>query len=92
MPAENFLLELLPGGNAMVMCIWPGRLKQARAGVPPAASQEEKASAEPRVDLVFSGEDKERRLSAARIEFQNRVVLRARHPDSERPLLWARYH
>jgi hypothetical protein len=73
-PAENFLLELLPGGNTMVMCIWPGRLKQTRAGAPKAAPKEDKASAEPRVDLVFSGEGKARRISAARIEFQNRPV------------------
>ena len=26
-PAENFLLQFLEGGDAMLMCIWPGNLK-----------------------------------------------------------------
>src|SRR5437016_1423874 len=27
-PAENFLLQFVEGGNTIVMCIWPGQLKQ----------------------------------------------------------------
>ena len=30
-PAENFLLQFVEGGNTIVMCDWPGRLKQARS-------------------------------------------------------------
>ncbi len=73
-PAENFLLQFLEGGNTMVMCIWPGRLKQIKAGITGKAPKDEKGGAEPQVDLVFVGEGKARRISAARIEFQNKPV------------------
>src|SRR5438477_1169974 len=71
-PAENFLLQLVEGGNTIVMCIWPGRLKQSEANA--AGGQVDKQGAEPQVDLVFAGEGKARRVSAARIEFQNKPV------------------
>ena len=63
-PAENFLLHFIEGGDTLVMCIWPGRLKQAEA----------KDAAEPQVDLIFSGEGNARRIAASRIEFQNKPV------------------
>jgi hypothetical protein len=72
-PAENFLLQLLEGGDSMAMCIWPGRLKHV-AGDAAGKAADEKERAEPRVDLVFAGEGKTRRIAAARIEFQNRPV------------------
>jgi len=74
-PAENFLLQFVEGGNTLVMCIWPGRLKQPeakRAAAP--VPKQEKEGPEPQVDLVFAGEGKARRISAARIEFQNKPV------------------
>ncbi len=74
-PAENFLLQFLEGGNTIVMCIWPGRLKQTEAKAAPAlAPEEDKEGPEPQVDLVFVGEGKARRISAARIEFQHKPV------------------
>ena len=63
-PAENFLLHFIEGGNTLVMCIWPGRLKETA----------EKDATEPQVDLLFSGEGKARRIAASRIEFQNKPV------------------
>jgi hypothetical protein len=74
-PAENFLLQFLDGGNTIVMCDWPGRLKETRqkdAAAPSAAKAAD--DADPQVDLVFSGEGKARRLAAARIEFQGQPV------------------
>ena len=74
-PAENFLLQFIEGGNTIVMCIWPGRLKQPKAqDVAAPAPREEVDSAEPQVDLVFSGKGQARRISASRIEFQNKPV------------------
>jgi len=74
-PAENFLLQFIEGGDAIVMCIWPGRLKQpeAKDSATPVA-KEEKEGSEPQVDLVFAGEGQARRISAARIEFQGKPV------------------
>jgi hypothetical protein len=74
-PAENFLLQFIEGGHAIVMCIWPGRLKQpeAKDGATP-APRDEKEGPEPQVDLVFAGEGKARRVAAARIEFRNKPV------------------
>lgn len=74
-PAENFLLQFVEGGNTIVMCIWPGRLKQSAANAAAAsAPKEEKEGPEPQVDLLFAGEGKARRISAVRIEFQNQPV------------------
>ncbi|MGD0092679.1 MAG: hypothetical protein ABSE73_22440 [Planctomycetota bacterium] len=74
-PAENFLLEFLEGGDTIVMCVWPGNLKfpgsQNAAAPEPKA---EKEGPEPQVDLVFAGAGQGRRISAARIEFQNKPV------------------
>jgi hypothetical protein len=74
-PAENFLLQFVEGGDTMVMCIWPGRLKPpvAKAAAAP-APREEKAGPEPQVDLVFAGQGQARRIAAARIEFQGQPV------------------
>jgi hypothetical protein len=33
LPAENFFLSLLDGGNAMLMCVWPSSHQQAEARV-----------------------------------------------------------
>lgn len=74
-PAENFLLQFMEGGNTIVMCIWPGRLKQPAANSGAAsARKEEKEGPEPQVDLLFADEGKARRISAVRIEFQNQPV------------------
>jgi len=74
-PAENFLLQFIEGGNTMVMCIWPGRLKHTSTKATAAQTlPTEKDGLEPQVDLVFSGEGKARRISAARIEFQSKPV------------------
>jgi hypothetical protein len=72
-PAENFLLQFLEGGNTIVMCDWPGRLKQTVASAAGSAKAENE-NADPQVDLVFSGEGKARRIAAARIEFQDKPV------------------
>ena len=58
----------------MVMCIWPGRLKQIKAGMAARSPDDQKEGAEPQVDLVFIGEGQARRISAARIEFQHKPV------------------
>ena len=73
-PAENFLLQFVDGGNAMVMCLWPGRLKYTSAKAATAQTPTEKDGVDPQVDLVFSGAGKARKLSAARIEFQGKPV------------------
>ena len=74
-PAENFLLQFIEGGNTIVMCVWPGRLKQPAAKVAAApVAPEEKEGPEPQVDLVFTGEGKARRIAAAQIEFQGKPV------------------
>jgi hypothetical protein len=74
-PAENFLLQFIEGGNTIVMCIWPGTLKPpaASAAAVPAPPQA-KAGPAPQVDLTFTGEGQARRISAARIEFQSKAV------------------
>ncbi|MCY3020925.1 MAG: hypothetical protein NTW87_18055 [Planctomycetota bacterium] len=80
-PAENFLLQFIDGGNTIVMCIWPGNLKlpgtkdatEPERGAA-AAAKVEKEGPDPQVDLVFGGEGKARRVTAARIEFQNKPV------------------
>ena len=74
-PAENFLLQFIEGGDSIVMCIWPGNLKLPGRGVAKASGGKVvKEGPDPQVDLVFAGEGKARRVSAARIEFQNRPV------------------
>jgi hypothetical protein len=78
-PAENFLLQFLEGGNTIVMCDWPGRLKHAEAkdatsNATGASAKEVHEGAEPQVDLIFAGEGKARRIAAARIEFQDQPV------------------
>ena len=74
-PAENFLLQFVEGGNTIVMCVWPGRLRlrEAKDAAAPVA-KEDKEGPEPQVELIFAGEGKARRISAARIEFQNKPV------------------
>lgn len=74
-PAENFLLQFIEGGNTILMCVWPGNLKlpDSKNAAAPGAKAE-KEGPDPQVDLVFSGEGKARRIAAARIEFQNKPV------------------
>ena len=74
-PAENFLLQFIEGGDTIVMCIWPGNLKlPGRGGAAASGGKVVKEGPDPQVDLVFAGEGKARRVSAARIEFQNKPV------------------
>jgi hypothetical protein len=74
-PADNFLLQFVEGGNTIVMCIWPGNLKlPTRGGAAAPSGKVVKEGAEPRVDLVFSGDGKGRRISAVRIEFRDKPV------------------
>ncbi|MGA2498205.1 MAG: hypothetical protein ABSH20_10715, partial [Tepidisphaeraceae bacterium] len=74
-PAENFLLQFLEGGDTIVMCIWPGNLKlPARGSATVPGGKAVKEGPDPQVDLLLSGEGVARRVSAARIEFQNKPV------------------
>ena len=74
-PAENFLLQFIEGGDAMVMCIWPGNLKlPATRGTAASAPKIAKDGPDPQVDLVFAGQGRSRRVGATRIEFQNKPV------------------
>lgn len=85
-PAENFLLQFADGGNTIVMCVWPGNLQLPNArnvapassadpATPPApAPKAERDGLDPQVDLFFTGEGTARRITATRIEFQNKPV------------------
>ncbi len=74
-PAENFLLQFLEGGDTIVMCIWPGSLKlPARGKAAAPGGKAVKEGPDPQVDLLLGGEGQARRVSAARIEFQNKPV------------------
>ncbi len=67
-PAENFLLQFVDGGNAIVMCVWPGTTGKPEKG---AKNTEPR---DPRVDLLFAGDGANRRITAGRIEFLGRPV------------------
>ncbi len=74
-PAENFLLQFMEGGRAIVACIWPGSLKQSVAtqngkGTPTASPEK----ADPHVSLHFSGSWNARKIAESRIEFQDRPI------------------
>jgi hypothetical protein len=74
-PAENFLLQFLEGGDSIVMCIWPGNLKRTprgNAAAPDAKTVKE--APDPQVDLLLAGEGAARRVTASRIEFQDKPV------------------
>ena len=74
-PAENFLLQFIEGGDSMLMCIWPGNLKlPGHGGAAASGGKAVKDGPDPQVDLVFAGKGKTRRVSATRIEFQNKPV------------------
>ncbi|HEX4796562.1 MAG TPA: hypothetical protein VH370_22415 [Humisphaera sp.] len=74
-PAENFLLQFLEGGDTIVMCDWAGRLKETKdKDAAASAGGDKKEGRDPQVDLVFAGEGKARRVAAARIEFQDQPV------------------
>lgn len=59
-PAENFLLNLQSGGDAIVMCVWQGPLSLGKE-----KKSEEK---DPRVDLVLAGQGAERVVTKTRHE------------------------
>jgi hypothetical protein len=70
-PAESFLMHFVEGGETIVMCVWPGNLDlPGTKNISPAPLK----SADPQVDLIFSGEGEARRTVASRIEFQNKPV------------------
>jgi hypothetical protein len=74
-PAENFLLQFVEGGDTIVMCIWPGKGKRPEAKTADApAPKEAKEGPAPQVDLLFAGEGKARRVSAVRLAFQDQPV------------------
>jgi hypothetical protein len=72
-PAENFLLNLQAGGDAILMCVWQGPL---------ALGKEKKGDEkEPRVDLVLAGQGAERMVTRTRHECDGKplyVALLAR--------------
>lgn len=69
--AENFLLGLLEGGDAIAMCVWKGRPAPAEGKAAKPASEER----EPEVDVFFAGQGKERILDRSRIEFCGQAVF-----------------
>lgn len=71
LPAENFLLSLEEGGDAMVMCVWQGALS---LGKKREEAIKEADGREPRVDLFFSGEGATRRIERTRIGFAGKPV------------------
>ena len=74
-PAENFLLQFVEGGDSMLMCIWPGNLKlPARGGPVASGGKAVKDGPDPQVDLIFAGQGQARRVAAVRIEFQSKPV------------------
>jgi hypothetical protein len=69
-PAENFLIGLLEGGDAMTMCVWPGTVGPGAKDAPPAAEAHE-----PRVEIYFAGAGPQRYVERSRIEFAGRPVF-----------------
>jgi hypothetical protein len=63
-PAENFLLQMVEGGSAVVMGVWQGSLKPG----------EKDGGRDPRVDLALEGEGDARRITSGRIEFLSKPV------------------
>jgi hypothetical protein len=59
-PEENFLLQMVEGGDALVMSVWQGSLKDG--------------GRDPRVELVLDGEGEARRITSGRIEFLGKPV------------------
>ncbi len=75
-PADNFVLQLAGGGNAIVMCIWPGNLEGVKSSAKETAAQPPKTDdRDPNVELILSGEAEARRVAACRIEFLGRPVF-----------------
>ncbi len=81
-PAENFLLQMVEGGDAMVMCIWPGSLSlggaagkgEAAKGTGAAAPAAGEQGPDPEVDLLFAGDGAARRVLGTRIELLKKPV------------------
>jgi hypothetical protein len=71
-PAENFLLGMEEGGNAMVMCVWQGTL--ALGEKDEAARAATKDAKDPRVDLFLAGEGAARKVERMRIEMPGKPV------------------
>lgn len=67
-PAENFLYVLVPGGDAMVMCVWQGAVRAA-TGEKSRMTGASSTGKEPKVELLYSGTGDTRHLSGVRIEF-----------------------
>lgn len=59
-PVENFILNIQKGGDAIIMCVWQGPLSLGKQ-----ATGDEK---DPRVDLVFAGQGKDRYVAKTRHE------------------------
>lgn len=68
-PAENFLLNMQAGGNAIVMCVWQGTLSLGKKDEKVAEAKE------PKVDLFFAGQEKDRIIEKSRIEFVGKPVF-----------------
>lgn len=64
-PAENFLLQPVEGGDAMVMCIWPKAKPAAAAGT---------EASEPEVRLNLTGDGAARRIGSTSIQFPGQPV------------------
>lgn len=65
-PAENFLLNLMEGGDGIAMCAWQGTLSLG--------SEKDRAVRDPKVELFLSGVGAGRRIEASRIEFAGKPV------------------
>jgi hypothetical protein len=65
-PAENFLLNFIEGGDGIAMCVWQGTLSLG--------AKEAKSGREPKVELFLSGEGAARRINKSRIEFAGKPV------------------
>jgi len=72
-PAENFLILLLEGNHAMVMCIWPGSLLDTKASSAH-NSMEVRTEREPLVQIRMEGSGEARRVIGTKIEFLNKPI------------------
>lgn len=61
--AENFLLQMVDGGDAIITCIWGAAKKDAA-----------KVDGDAEVDLVLSGEGAEKRIAATVLDFKNGTI------------------
>ncbi len=73
-PAENFLVSLLEGNQAIVMCVWPGHLSEAASHKERKPEQAASEDRDPRVELQMKGEGDTRCVASASIEFLGKPV------------------